>query len=83
MHLEMIRGCIHDWLGVDNIRESEMTFEQKQNTFNKIIKILPQLDETWFNYFLQWFLEQYGEYECDEKPCEQCGDVTEKYSLDI
>ena len=83
MQIEMISGCINDWLGIDNIREVDMTDEQRNDYFNKIIKELPKLDSSWFNQFLQWVCEQYGKYECSDKPCEICGDYTEIYKLNL
>lgn len=83
MKIEMVRGCINNYLGIDDIREIDMTEEQKERYFDEIIKILPKLHCSWFNRFLQWVCEEYGYYECSEKPCEQCGDYTETFKLEI
>lgn len=84
MQILMQRGCINDCLEIDNISEIDMTEEQRNDYFNKIIKELPNLDpHCWFNMFLQWFIQTYGEYDCSDKPCECCGDYTETYKLDI
>lgn len=79
----MIRGCINDWLGVDGIREVDMTDEQRMECFQNIIEKLPDLDDGWFNYFLQWICEEFGNYDSSDKPCECCGDITEQWNLEI
>ena len=83
MQIKLVSGCINDWLGIDNIREVEMTEEQRRTYFNEISKKLPELDSDWFNQFLQWICEEYGEYEYSDKPCESCGDYTITYKLNI
>lgn len=84
MQILMQRGYINDCLEIDNISEIDMTEEQRNDYFNKIIKELPELDPyCWFNMFLQWFILTYGEYDCSDEPCECCGDYTETYKLDI
>jgi len=83
MKIELVTGCINDYLGVDNISEVNMTDEQRNVYFSKIIEVLPNLDESWFNYFLKWVCETFGEFNCSEKPCEQCGDYTITYTLNI
>lgn len=81
MKIELTRGCTCDWLGIDGVSEVEMTDEQRQKYFKKILEMLPHLkpyDETgWFNSFLQWVCNTYGEYSCTDKPCECCGDYVE------
>jgi hypothetical protein len=83
MKLNYTRGCINDWLGIDDIREVDMTDDQRKEYFKKISEKLPELDPGWFNYFLQWICEEFGEYNYDSKPCECCGDITEWYDLEI
>ena len=80
-------GCIHDFLGIDEKREVDMTDEERKEYFFKILdqikKLGPATDQGWFNYFLQWFCQNYGEYECDDKPCECCGDYTQSWTVDL
>lgn len=84
MDIEMTRGCVCDWLGIDQVREVDMTDEQKQQYFKQICDKLPELDQYgWFNMFLQWVCEEYGDYDAADKPCECCGDIIETYSLKI
>jgi hypothetical protein len=80
MKLKMVEGCMCDSLTVDGIEEIEMTDEKRQETINKIMESLEPKD---LNYLLQWYLPIFGDYECDNTPCECCGDVVTKYSLDI
>ena len=83
MEILMQRGCVNDWLGIDEIREVDMTDEQRKMYFDKIVQNLPKIDPGFFNYFLQWICEQYGSYDVSEEPCPVCGDYTETYKLEI
>lgn len=83
MKAELVEGCINDWLGVDGIREVDMTEEQRMYYYDQIMQNIMEIEPYWFNYFLRWACEQFGEYECSEKPCEQCGDYTTTYTLEI
>ena len=80
MKLELVTGCICDSLTADGIQEVDMTNEQRQEVINRIAEWLNPKD---LNYLLQALLPQFGEYECDDKPCSCCGDYVEKYTLEI
>lgn len=79
----MTTGCICDWLGIDNIREVEMSDSQRAEYFKEICNKLPSLDPDWFNRFLVWICEEYGEYECSDEPCETCGDIIQTYKITL
>lgn len=83
MEILMQRGCINDWLGIDDIREVDMTDEQRKIYFDKIVQNLPKIDPGFFNSFLQWVCEEYGFYDVSETTCPICGDYTEIYKLEI
>lgn len=81
MHIEMIRGCVCDYLGIDDIREIDMTDEQRKQYFKEICEKIVEIHG--FNFFLQVICEAYGDYSCSKKPCEQCGDYIETFVLDL
>ena len=83
MEIELTRGCISDSMTIDDISEVSMTDEQRKVYWDKICDFMkknPKLSE--FNYFLQWFIPAYGEYECNDQPCDCCGDYVEKFRYD-
>lgn len=81
----MISGCINNWIGIDNIREIDMSDQQREAYFDKICsKLCTDIaSQEHFNAFLQFILEEFGEYKCSNKPCDQCGDYTETYKLEL
>lgn len=83
MEIQLIRGCINDYLGINGKKEVNMTYEERLKYYYEIVDKIPELDSYWFNRFLQWVCEEFGEYECSDKPCEQCGDYTETYTLNL
>ena len=83
MLIEYTTGCVCDYLGIDNIREVEMTDSQRKEYFNEIAKHLDKLDGMWFNSFLRWVAMEFGDYSCSEQPCTVCGDYIESYTLEI
>ena len=80
MILRMVRGCIHDSLRVDGKEEIYLTDEERQEVLNKILEHLKPND---LNLVLQDLVEIFGEYECDDEPCETCGDYVETYTWEI
>ena len=82
MKLEYISGCIADYLGIDDIREVDMTDEQRKYYNDKICDFLKQHPED-LNYLLQEIIPRYGEFDCDNEPCECCGDTIISYTLEI
>ena len=81
MKILMQTGCINDWLGIDDIREVDMTDEQRKIYFDKIVQNLPKIDPGFFNSFLQWVCEEYGFYSKTINPI--WGYYTETYKLEI
>ena len=80
MKLELIRGCIRGSLTVDDVQEIDLNDEQRKEVIKKIFESMKPED---LNYLLQWYIEEFGEYECDHEPCECCGDIVERYWLEI
>jgi hypothetical protein len=84
MKIFLSRGCIHDWLGINQKSELSMTTEERKEYFDEIVEKMRGEDiDEWFNPFLQWVCETFGEYECADEPCEQCGDIVETYEVEF
>lgn len=83
MEIKMMQGCICDYLGIDDIKEYDMTDEQRMEYFHKICDKIQELRPGWFNYFLQWVVEEFGDCEWDEHACECCGDHIVTYTLKL
>lgn len=80
MILRMVRGCIHDSLSVDGKEEIKLTDEERKVVLRKVFEHLNPED---LNYVLQNLVQTFGEYECDDEPCETCGDFEETYTWEI
>lgn len=76
----MVRGCICDALTIDGKSEVLLTDEERKEVLDKLCSTL---EPDCLNYFLQWYMELFGEYECNEKPCECCGDTIETWKIEI
>ena len=76
----MVRGCICNSLSVDGNEEIDMTDEERQVVLKTIFEHFRPQD---LNYVLQDLVERFGEYECDDEPCETCGDYIESYTWEI
>lgn len=79
MKYELVRGCVCDSLTVDGKEEIDMTDEERQAVIDNIYKSLKPKD---LNYLLQWYIVEFGEYTCDDEPCECCGDCVEEWVLE-
>lgn len=82
MEIKLTRGCVCDFLGIDGIKEIDMTDEQRKQYLNEIIEKLPTIS-IWFNHFLEFVAEEFGDYDCSEEACECCGDFVETYELNL
>ena len=80
MTIRMIRGCICGSLSVNGKEEIDMTDEERQVVLKTIFEHFRPQD---LNYVLQDLVERFGEYECDDEPCETCGDYIESYTWEI
>ena len=80
MILRMVRGCIHDSLSVDGKEEIKLTDEERLVVLRKIFEHFKPED---LNYVLQDLVQTFGEYECNDEPCETCGDYVETYTWKI
>lgn len=82
MKLEMTRGCITDWLGVDGMLEVEMDSQTREIVYKRIFDFL-KTQSNGLNQLLQFVLETYGDYDYDDEPCETCGDTVENWVLEL
>lgn len=80
MTIKMVRGCICDSLSVDGKEEIDMTDEERRVVLKMIFEHFRPQD---LNYVLQDLVETFGNYKCDNEPCETCGDYVETYTWEI
>ena len=80
MKLEMTRGCICSSLTVDGVEEIDLNDSYRKYVIRKICE---SMDPSRLNLMLQWYLSTFGEYECDDEPCECCGDYVEHFEMEI
>ena len=80
MRIKLVRGCVCDSLTVDGKDEYAMTDDERQDVLKKIFESLTPGD---LNYVLQALVKEMGEYDCDDRACECCGDTVEWYVLDL
>ena len=80
MIIRMVRGCICDSLSVDGKEEIDLTDEERQVVLNNIFEYIKPEH---LNNALQELVQLFGEYECDDEPCETCGDYVETYTWEI
>ncbi|MBQ7899758.1 MAG: hypothetical protein IJ307_07895 [Bacteroidales bacterium] len=80
MKLELTQGCIAGWLGADGIAEHEMDEQMRARVFDEIFAFLKTKNDG-LNQLMQFVLELYGDYECDDEPCECCGDTVDTWTL--
>ena len=77
----LTRGCICDSLTINDKQEVDMSDEERKAYMDKISKWI--LDSGNFNYFLASFIEDFGDFDCDDEPCECCGDTVCYWNLEI
>lgn len=82
MKLEYMCGCICDSLTVDGIEEIDLTDEQRILIIEKIGSFISKASPDKLNYILQFLIPEFGKFE-DLGHCECCGDIIEKYTLNI
>ena len=64
----------------DSKEEIDLTDEERQEVLKKIFEHLNPQD---LNNIVQDLIEMFGEYECDDEPCETCGDYVETNTWEI
>lgn len=80
MELKKVTGCICGSLTVDDEEEINLTDEKRQEVLERIFKALKPSD---LNYVLQDLVERFGKYECDNRPCECCGDFVTTWTWNV
>lgn len=86
MKLNYTTGCICDNLSVDDKQFNSLSIKERKNILCKIIN---DCSNTRCNeeYFLQQMLiaalQNAGEFEYSDEPCECCGDNIETFDLEI
>lgn len=75
-------GCVCSTLEVDGVEEINMTDEQRLKILDVMYDYMKH-DLSNFNYMLDTFVEVYGDYSCDDEPCECCGDYVCEWNLEV
>ena len=73
----VMEGCIHWYYDINDKPLDEYTPEERRNILHKLIDMCS--DDDIYNMTqeaMKSACEQNGEYECDDEPCECCGDFT-------
>lgn len=81
MKLEMVRGCVCDWLGADAEREVDFSDQKRRKVINKIADYLKEQDDG-CNALMAWFIDWYGETK-DLGYCDECGDSITEWTIEI
>lgn len=80
MIIRMVRGCICNSLNVDGKEEIDMTDKERLVVLKAISEHLKPQN---LNNVLLDLVETFSDYECDDEPCETCGDYVETYTWEI
>lgn len=82
MNIEYTRGCMAWSLTADGTEEVDMTDEQRTEVKKKICEWIMKYPD--LNGLLRLLTKEcYDKYECDNEPCECCGDYVETYKWRI
>ena len=80
MKLEMITGCVCDSITIDGKEELNLTDCERKIIKEKVCDWLKEHSE--LNHLLQYVLNYHGDYAYFGH-CEQCGDIIDKYTIEI
>lgn len=78
-------GCTNFSTSVDgyNISHQEISDEVYNKLKDKLSEYIRSFNKQDISFFVENLVEWYGEYECEDEPCETCGDYFTKYELTI
>lgn len=69
-----------DIIEIDGKNFNNLSNDEKSKIIESVkLKIKPKD----LNFFLQFILENFGKHNISDKPCSQCGDYIETYTLEI
>ena len=83
MQIVYTSGNASEWLGINGIKESDMTDEQRKEYLDLILKTLSKIDSNWFNKILKLIVTEYGYKSTSTNPYEYCGDFSTTFSLPL
>ena len=83
MQIVYTSGCANNWLGINGVREIDMTEQQRKEFLDKIINKLSEVDPNWFNNFIKWVSKEYGNKSCLEGSYDCCGDTIVIYTFEL
>lgn len=81
MKIEISRGCTAFYNEIDGKNMYEYSGEALQTILLTICSKIE--DQTRLINTICLLAENLGEFECDDEPCEQCGDYVQKWTLEI
>lgn len=77
-------GCVAWCQDFNGEEVSNMTPEQQTDVIHKLVEYIPaDYASEFVNWFAKTFVDMYGEYTSDDKPCEECGDYVEEWRLKL
>jgi hypothetical protein len=82
MTLKLVEGCVNSSISVDGIEETDLTEKQRLDTIDALHAWMKEHPEC-LNTILQDVIPQYGTYYTYDIICEQCGSLTEEWTLNI
>lgn len=81
MEIRLVSTENSDIIMVDGKNISNIGTDEKLQIIEKLKPII--LESGNLNIFLQYILENLGEYITSDRPCSQCGDYIDTYTLEI
>lgn len=83
--LRKTEGCTawgFDYIEDKDIQDVEdLNVNKLKELANKVFPMINTKEQ--LREFLMWATEEIGEYDCDNIPCECCGDVVTTWTLDL
>jgi len=79
--LEHIEGCVCDSINIDGVETIDMPIEKLLGIIQIILKKCD--DVAILQDVLMLLIDEMGEYECSEEPCEECGDYITTNTLRV
>ena len=80
MEIRISKGCYSSSLTIDDIPIKQVNQEERLEIVRKLITIV---DTDQLESIIQEICELLGEYIPDESSCEQCGELSHDYILNI
>lgn len=83
MEIELTKGCVYDGLTIDNKEVVTLTDKESAEIKESICKWICREDVSLYSLIRTLIIRYHDDYECDDEPCECCGDYVETYKWSI